>query len=284
MTDSMPPRRYHVTKLYDEDGHVAPHFVDDEFHSYSKSWEEAMQHRGFAAIIENELAAERIAELSLAHLAAFAPNERVRNLFMAWLAFIDDELDPWTTGGAIHFRPHWARVLLHALIIADDMGLPDADLRALAMAAVFHDSRRKNPYLDTGHGARAARYYADECIARDVVEVKDMLGSDQLVYDPRTMLITAWHDRDDEDGLAAIEKAVHEDKDQAYPGRGYSELLPQGAQADAATMLLIFKDADALDRVRLGADGLDEHYLRTGQSRGQVAFARELLAACETAP
>ena len=269
--------RYRVTNLYDEDGNVAPHFVDDEFHSFSESWEAAMSHRGFAEIIDNELRAEKVASRDLGHLSDFAPNERVRTLFTSGLAFIDDVLDPWTTGGAIHFRPHWARVLMHALVIGDAIGLPDTDLRALAMAAVFHDSRRKNPYLDTGHGARAANYYAEESGGAPAVCDR---GAGGLVYDPRTMLTVFWHDRDDEDGLSAAAKAEQAGRDLVHADRGYAELLPAGAQADTATILRIFKDSDALDRFRLGHDGLDVRYLRTDFSHGQLDFAREMLAAC----
>ena len=38
-----------------------------------------------------------------------------------------------------------------------------------------------------------------------------------------------------------------------------------------------FKDADALDRFRLGPWGLNESFLRTEQSRELVDFARELV-------
>lgn len=72
----------------------------------------------------------------------------MRDFYLAWLRFIDGRLEPWTTGGALHFRPHWACTLMNAPAIADGMGLPDADLRSVAMAAVFHDSRRKSPFLD----------------------------------------------------------------------------------------------------------------------------------------
>lgn len=270
--------RYHVTKLYDEGGNVSPHFLDEEFYSFCPSWETAMANPGFAAVIERELQAESIAEAPLGHLAALAPNERVRAIFTDWLAFIDDELEPWTTGGAIHFRPHWARVLMHALAIGDARELPDADLRALAMAAVFHDSRRKNPYLDTGHGARAAAYYAEYCCdSRSAAQTRAV----RLAFDPRTMLAIAWHDRDDEQGLAAVAQAAADGESHDFNGVSYQAALPDDALADAATILRIFKDADGLDRVRLGDGGLDTRYLRTDQARANVDFAHALLAASE---
>ena len=43
----------------------------------------------------------------------------------------------------------------------------------------------------------------------------------------------------------------------------------------------MFKDADGLDRIRLGPQGLDEGYLRTTHGRALVPFARRLLEASE---
>lgn len=270
--------RYHVARLYDEAGQVAPHFINDEFHMFCDTWQHAMSNTHFAAVISQELRAESYAELPLDHLCSLAPNERVRTFFLIWLDFIDDELEPWTTGGAIHFRPHWARVLMHALIIGDKLGFADEDLRCLAMAAVFHDSRRQSPYLDKGHGARAASYYLDACWQRGQ-GAADYAG--HLIFDPRAMLAMAWHDRDDEEGLSAVSRTLQHDEDSGFCGMRYSEALPDGAKADAATILRVFKDADGLDRVRLGDGGLDERYLRIAQARNQVEFAYELLAASE---
>lgn len=266
--------RYQVASLYDEHGEVAPHFVNDEFHSFCDTWEHAMANPQFAAIIERELRAEEIAGEPLDFIAELAPSERVGAFYLRWLSFIDGELEPWTTGGAIHFRPHWARVLMHALAIGDALGLPDADLNALAMASVFHDSRRKSPYLDTGHGARAAAYYADACGAVGGGGPGGSPACMPLEHDHRAFLAIAWHDRDDEEGLEAARRAEGD-------GLVSGDALPEGASADACTVLRIFKDADALDRVRLGEGGLDESYLRTEQARHQVDFARELLAATE---
>ena len=39
----------------------------------------------------------------------------------------------------------------------------------------------------------------------------------------------------------------------------------------------IFKDADALDRFRLSANGLDIKFLRTEEAKGMVTFAKNLI-------
>lgn len=43
------------------------------------------------------------------------------------------------------------------------------------------------------------------------------------------------------------------------------------------TLYKIFKDADALDRWRLGHDGLDEAYLRNDEAGELVDFSRKLV-------
>lgn len=368
MTDTP---RYRVKKLYDNNGNVAAHFLDPEFYSFSASWEQAMANPNFASIIDRDIIAERRANDSLEHLATYAPNSRVRAFYLRWLHFIDRELDPWTTGGAIHFRPHWARVLMLALTMGDAAGLSDADLDALAAAAVFHDSRRKNPYLDTGHGDRAAHYYADFCTAnRENAGASDTeaaqtaetgtfvpatvspearqhspeadasdnhkpatsaravtassTGSDGAGnhapsaadaaaesglpgFDPRAYLAMQWHDRDDDQGLQVIAAALDRDElptsspskharqplkraDDAFHGMdhstqltpdGLAKALPEGADADAATLYRMFKDADGLDRIRLGEGGLDPHFLRFQYAHDTLPLARQLLAASE---
>lgn len=320
--------RYRVQKLYDENGQVAAHFLDPEFYSFSPSWDQAMADPRFARIIDRDVAAEQRADESLEHLAAYAPNDRVRTRFLHWLHFIDDQLTPWTTGGAIHFRPHWARVLMLALTMGDAAGLSDTDLDALAAAAVFHDSRRKNPYLDTGHGDRAAHYYADFCAQQtenSALAAPDGPGeataeaetpasphaqdatSALRRFDPRTYLAMQWHDRDDDQGLRVIASALERDElptsstsrekrtplqhtADAFHGmdhgalllpNGLSAALPEGADADAATLYRMFKDADGLDRIRLGEGGLDPHFLRFQYAHDALPLAHQLLAASE---
>ena len=72
----------------------------------------------------------------------------------------------------------------------------------------------------------------------------------------------AFHDRDDELGLRILREKFPDDP-------------------DAVLLYQIFKDADALDRFRLGADALDVKYLRTGEAKDLVEFAKMLL---ETGP
>lgn len=160
------------------------------------------------------------------------------------------EVDFWKVEKDWHTKPHCARVLLLALIMGRLNHLCIAELEVLAMAAVFHDSRRQDDWLDVGHGQRAADYYRSYC------------EKTELTYDARTYYIMACHDRDDQLGLRLLREKFYDDP-------------------DAVLLYQIFKDADALDRFRLGADALDVKFLRTGEAKELVEFAKMLL---ETGP
>ena len=141
-----------------------------------------------------------------------------------------NEIEYTDFGGDCHEKPHAARVLVFSLLIGAAEALPAEDLERLALASVYHDSRRENDDLDTGHGMRASFYYAAQM--REANVEPDALVQHAL----------AFHDLDDMLGCGL---AVEPKK----------RLLTQ-----------IFKDADALDRYRFGADALDMRFLRRAPS------------------
>lgn len=177
----------------------------------------------------------------------------VRDVFGKWNEVMYGMLDFNRQESVIHAHAHCSRVLLHGLRITSEALPGDADaLEAVACAAIFHDTRRYDEYLDTGHGARAAVYYGQFCEAhREFMKFRE-----------EAQLMMRYHDLDDSRGLMAV------------------EALPDGCDRERAGLLYkIFKDADALDRWRLGPHGLDERYLRTPQARSMVGYARELVMA-----
>ena len=125
------------------------------------------------------------------------------------------------------------------------MALSQEEVQLLCMASVFHDSRRKDDGLDVGHGQRAADYYRSFCEER-------ALPFDQRCYD-----VMALHDRDDAIGMETI-----------------SGKVPQ--EENAVLLYQAFKDADALDRFRLGSKGLDVKYLRTDAARSLYDYAKDV--------
>lgn len=275
---------YKVMPLYDSEGNVGPHFLD-QIEQWGHSFDGLMEDPIFAQIIGKELEGESIAHCQLSGLASMAPNERIRNLYLKWLGFINADLQPWTTGGAIHFRPHWARVLMLALVLGESLGFSDDELEALAVAAAFHDSRRKDPYMDTGHGARAAQYYKEFCQAVGQGAACKTNAAASICFDIRVYELVRWHDRDDDLGLEAVRRVV----DEALSGQcGIAGAAGDGvafaedssdAKARFESLYLAFKDADGLDRVRLGEGEPDVRFLRNEEAMGLLPYAYELLGA-----
>ncbi len=170
----------------------------------------------------------------------------IKNPYERWYKFMEEKIEFWLPDSEWHTKAHSARVLLLTLLIGHQKGLSDEELDALGMAAIFHDSRRLDDGIDKGHGSRAAEYYKDYCSKND------------LSYNTQTYYITYYHDQDDSVGLLEIAKSP-------------------SLSERAVLLYQIFKDADALDRFRLGPDGLDVKFLRTEEAHRLVDFAKYLL-------
>lgn len=176
-------------------------------------------------------------------------SEPVRQLFHKWRDYMYSAVRYNMPDSAVHGMPHYERVLLYALLIAGQELPDDAEaMEILAHAAVWHDSRRMDDYLDTGHGARAAVYYHDYCGKHP-----------EIHFHPESELLMRFHDIDDSKGFDRIAKQFADRKDYV------------------STLFRIFKDADALDRWRLGDTGLDPAFLRTETAKGMVSFSKGLV-------
>lgn len=170
----------------------------------------------------------------------------IRSMYQTWCRFMQEEIDFQLKDSIKHGQLHCARVLLFALRISELQMLSPLEQEILAQAAAFHDCRRKNDWYDVGHGQRAADHY------RAVAEIKG------ITYHPETYYIMAWHDRDDEHGYKAIQNA--------FPDPSRTLALYRN-----------FKDADGLDRYRLGKKALDVRFLRTDEARTLTDYAYEML-------
>jgi len=135
-----------------------------------------------------------------------------------------------------HDLCHIRRVLLNALLILKCSGetFTEQEEHLITDFAMFHDIGRDNDFEDPDHGEKSVCY-----LAENVFEINEDL---EIIN-----LFIKYHSRDDEDGLAALERL-----------EGYSD-----KEKDRLRYLfMICKDADALDRVRL--NDLEYDYLRTG--------------------
>lgn len=174
----------------------------------------------------------------------------VHEPFRRWAEYMYAHVPFRLPDSEIHAHAHCERVLLYALLLVSKL-LPgdDAAMEVLAHAAVFHDTCRENDGRDTGHGARAADFYESFC--REHTELR---------YWPEAACLMRWHDRDDAKGKDAITEAFADNAERV------------------ALLYSIFKDADALDRWRLGRRGLDINRLRTDEAAQLAGFSRTLVA------
>lgn len=176
-------------------------------------------------------------------------SEPVRRLFFKWRQFMYSSVKYNRPDSLIHGMGHYERVLLYALMVAEkELPGDEEAMEILAHAAVWHDSRRLDEYLDTGHGARAAVYYHEYCSVNP-----------EFKCHPEVEDIMRYHDIDDRIGNERIQRDF-------------------GDRAEYVKKLYhIFKDADALDRWRLGDTGLDPKFLRTDTARNLTSFSRKLV-------
>ena len=143
----------------------------------------------------------------------------------------------------IHGQGHIERVILLSLLLSFYYKLDKNDTDILRFAASLHDTKRVDDSYDTEHGYRAALY---------------SIGYAKINENDKNILqaVLATHSRSDSKMDQTIEEFFVKDMDRA---RYLSKL---------------FKDADALDRVRLG--DLDEKYLRNDFSLDLVDFSDKL--------
>lgn len=182
----------------------------------------------------------------LSNILADSSYDSIRQHYEYWYQFMEKYIEFWLPDSELHTIDHCARVLFHALHIADQKGLSDDEKNALCKAAVFHDTRRLDDGIDQGHGRRAAEYFDEYC------------QENELSFDLRAYYAIYYHDQDDVLGLSKIEKSPDLD--------------------DRAILIYqVFKDADAMDRLRLGWFALDTKFLRTEEARDMTGFAEYLI-------
>ena len=81
----------------------------------------------------------------------------IPRLFSEWGQFLYNNVEFNMPDSPLHAKGHCERVLFHALYMGNrEMGGQDSEaLEILAHAAVFHDTRRLDEYLDTVHAHRS---------------------------------------------------------------------------------------------------------------------------------
>jgi HD superfamily phosphodiesterase len=151
----------------------------------------------------------------------------------------------------IHGVAHATRVHIHALELAATLGLAPWEREALHYAAMWHDIGRTHDGVDCYHGAKSAG---------KATGLSLHAGVDPVVLE--TALFAVTHHCGDE---------------------GHAERAAARSDDSEATLRVfrVLKDADALDRVRLGRGDLEPSFLRHQASWDRIGRAWELLAQVE---
>lgn len=145
----------------------------------------------------------------------------------------------------IHGPDHIERVIFFVHLLAFYNKLDFYDLDVLRNAASLHDTKRRDDSYDPAHGPRAAVESIGYSYARD--EDKKILQA-----------VIAAHSPEDE----AMDKIIK------------NFIGPEDDFDRAKYLAELFKDADALDRVRINR--LDAKYLRNSYSKDLVDLAYDL--------
>ncbi|WP_324823504.1 hypothetical protein [Sinanaerobacter sp. ZZT-01] len=143
---------------------------------------------------------------------------------------------------SVHGKEHTARVLLLSLILSELLNLPQSDRKILSTAAIYHDTKRVNDNIDLEHGYYSSLYYQ----------------SNVTKPDPTVSFLIEYHCRPDDEGYEEIKR---------------NRVLSKN-RTKTQFLFNLFKDADALDRVRFGLQDLDVNQLRLPESKSLPLIAR----------
>jgi putative nucleotidyltransferase with HDIG domain len=147
----------------------------------------------------------------------------------------------------IHGINHTKRVLFLVELLAALENLVEPERDVLSMAAVYHDIGRTSDGADRAHGY----------VSLSKVERMGLERLEDLEEDTAMKYLIETHCINDKDALALVV--------------GYGLKKPGRAKS----LLMLFKDADGLDRVRI--NDLNPGMLRLPVSRELVQIAEELL-------
>ena len=150
---------------------------------------------------------------------------------------------PW----GIHGVHHAWRVLFHTLVLCRLCRIDEADRNLLVSASLFHDIGREND----------GRCYRHGKLSVEKMKLLNLFPADPESAE-RLNFIISYHCIEDDECRSALQRLDCVDPDKTWRLFG------------------IFKDADGLDRVRIG--DLDARYLRNMESLRMERLASELFA------
>lgn len=162
----------------------------------------------------------------------------------------------------IHGKEHSLRVLFLILILEKELKnglISPFDLEILSIAAINHDRGRTNENECSGHGKKSFKLFMKDSPQKMILKRRG-IEFDEDTVNLLEFLMT-YHCRDDKEAREYLTKKNMN----FFNMTRYLNLLN------------ILKDADALDRVRMGFDALDINYLRLKESKKLLLIAKLLL-------
>lgn len=155
----------------------------------------------------------------------------------------------------IHGLLHMKRVLIHVISLSLEMDLDDTEKNMLINAALYHDIGRDNDYKDDLHGKKSWEKVIEKDIWNDIEQKYELYDTEKAVV----QFIIENHCLDDQ----MVWENLNKSNFNIY------------SKEEVKKLMSIFKDADGLDRVRLG--DLKISFLRTEAAKKRYMFAQDLL-------
>lgn len=170
------------------------------------------------------------------------------------------EEDNFYMDSTTHGIEHTKRVLALSMALAYHEELEVNDRALLANAALYHDIGRETDGVEPGHGVKSYERLMDEMYATIIIDCQNKPEDQEYRLDSFSRdekeilkLLIELHDTDD----ALIKKEIKE--------------MPNKQKERFEKLIRIFKDADALDRIRL--KDLDDRYFRTESAKHLTNFS-----------
>ncbi len=181
----------------------------------------------------------------------------------AWLARAPQVPSQWFRHDSrLHGVRHAQRVHIYAQRLTALLGWGEDDTRLVLRAALLHDIGRRHDGEDPRHGAASASR------ARRLGLVAGLTRSESCLV----LFAVTYHSRPDRTAVSEL------DEWSARRSDGRDAGVPQDP-CRALRILWLLKDADALDRVRLGRwEAADPRQLRHPETELLLPFADELYA------
>lgn len=178
----------------------------------------------------------------------------------AWLARRPEvEQDWFRRFSSLHGVTHTQRVHVHAQRLLEQLAWSAADRELVLRGALLHDIGRFGDGVEPGHGASGVERADEKGLLAD-------LAAEDAAVVRFAMLRHSLRDSGAPELAARLAASDHPARRLAEPGR-------------ALHVLWLLKDADALDRVRLGfGEGADPRQLRYEETAKLIPFAAALYA------